>query len=195
MFPFVGTFRSSLPAACNSPGLLSIHPVLVLTQALLLARDLVLNLKQALVHSFDFVDLLLWSIRRLKTFAIQNLIFSMVGFEVKLLDKDPGELSWDWCDRELIRLFLGLSAGLDSGAVLDDEISFGLDVPESLVEKPVYVYAHQRNDVLSDGVVSREADRSLQPLSQYDFETCATVGVFNLELGKKVPVFSSMHGW
>lgn len=67
--------------------------MLVLTQALLLAHDLVLKLKQALVHPFDFVDLLLWSIRRLKTFAIQNLIFSMVGPEVKLLDKDPGELS------------------------------------------------------------------------------------------------------
>lgn len=93
MFLFAGIFRSSLPAGCDSPVLLSTHPVLVLTQALLLARDLVLKLKQALVHSFDFVDLLSWSIRRLKTFAIQSLIFSMVGSEVKLLDKDPGELS------------------------------------------------------------------------------------------------------
>ena len=45
-------------------------------------RDLVFELNQALVHPFDVLNLLLWSIRRLGNLAIQNFIFSIILLEV-----------------------------------------------------------------------------------------------------------------
>ncbi len=44
--------------------------------------DLVFKLNQTLVHPFDVVNLLLWSIRRLRNLAIQNLILGIVGLEI-----------------------------------------------------------------------------------------------------------------